>query len=280
MACSVGRALLQFISLGSSQLPLPHGAHASSPGCSAVFSSAGGLLSWADWFGHPLLHLLALVVVLLLGCCAAARFWRWVSSGVWFPQSALWLLGVHTLLWHLLLDPSWDGSFITRMIVWLVDSGASHHMVPDRDLLHNFVPFATKPRIGTAKAGQYSYAIGYGDMHQLLQTSVGERKTVLRGVWCVPGLSSRLFSVRAHLKSAPGNSCVLEFVVSALHTSASLFRWLMIPHLGCSVSLAWLLLWGPVSSCVSCCGSPCLLLQVHLCCSVGCLASPPGSPSL
>ena len=56
-------------------------------------------------------------------------------------------------------------------------------------------------------------------MHQLLQTSVGERKTVLRGVWCVPGLSSRLFSVRAHLKSAPGNSCVLEFVVSALHTS-------------------------------------------------------------
>ena len=68
------------------------------------------------------------------------------------------------------------------MIIWLVDSGASHHMVPDRDLLHNFVPFATKPRINTAKAGQYSYAIGYGDMHQLLQTSVGERKIVLRGV--------------------------------------------------------------------------------------------------
>ena len=90
-------------------------------------------------------------------------------------------------------DPAWDGSLITRMVVWLVDSGASHHMVPDQDLLHNFVPFITKPCINTAKAGQYSYAIGYGDMHQLLQTSAGERKAVLRGVWCVPGLSSKLF---------------------------------------------------------------------------------------
>ena len=63
-----------------------------------------------------------------------------------------------------------------------------------------------------------NYAIGYGDMHQLLQTSAGERKTVLRGVWCVPGLSSKLFSVRAHLKSARGNSCLLEFAVSVLRT--------------------------------------------------------------
>ena len=68
------------------------------------------------------------------------------------------------------------------MIVWLVDSGASHHMVPDQDLLHNFVPFDTKPSINTAKAGQYSYATGYGDVHHLLQTSAGERKTILRGV--------------------------------------------------------------------------------------------------
>ena len=146
--------------LGFLTIATLRGAHASSPGCSAVFSSAGGLLLWADWFDHPLLHLLALVAVLLLGCCAAARFWRWVSSGMVVAADC-----VHFALASV-ADPSWDGSFITRMIVWLVDSGASHHMVPDRDLLHNFVPFATKPRIGTAKAGQYSYAIGYGDMHQ------------------------------------------------------------------------------------------------------------------
>ena len=205
--------------LGLLMVRMPDFADASSSGCSAVFSPASGLLLWADWFGHPLLHLLAGVVVLLLGCWAATRFWRWVSSGVMVPPVCSVAVGCAHFALASVLDPSWDGSFITRMIVWLVDSGASHHMVPDRDLLHNFVPFATKPRIGTAKAGQYSYAIGYGDMHQLLQTSVGERKTVLRGVWCVPGLSSRLFSVRAHLKSAPGNSCVLEFVVSALHTS-------------------------------------------------------------
>ena len=106
------------------------------------------------------------------------------------------------------------------MIVWLVNSGASHHMVPDQDLLHNFVLFATKPHISTAKAGQFSYAIGYGDMHQRLQTSVGEHKTVLCGVRCILGLSSCLFSIYMHLKSAPSNSCVLEFTISALHTSA------------------------------------------------------------
>ena len=57
-------------------------------------------------------------------------------------------------------------------------------------------------------------------MHQLLQTLVGECKTVLRGVWCVPGLSSRLFSVQVHLKSACGNSYVLKFAVLVLCTLA------------------------------------------------------------
>ena len=66
--------------LGLLTVTTTRGACASSPDCSAVFSSASGLLSWADWFDHPLLHLLAVVAVLLLGCCAAARFWRWVSS--------------------------------------------------------------------------------------------------------------------------------------------------------------------------------------------------------
>ena len=94
----------------------------------------------------------------------------------------------------------------------------TNDMVPDQDLLHNFVPFDTKPHINTDKAGQYVYATGYGDVHQLLQTSAGERKTILHGVWCVPGLSSKLFSVRAHIKSTCGNSCVLEFAASVLRT--------------------------------------------------------------
>ena len=154
-----------------------HG-NAFSPGCSVVFPSAGESLPWADWFGYPLLHLLALVVFLLVLVYAAARFWRWISLAQLCSAS----VGCVHFALAAVTDPSWDGSLITRMIVWLVDSGASRQMIPDRDLLHNFVPFATKPQIGTAKAGQYSYAIGYGDMHQLLQTSVGERKTVLRGV--------------------------------------------------------------------------------------------------
>ena len=56
-------------------------------------------------------------------------------------------------------DPAWDGSLITRMVAWLVDSGALHHMVPDQDLLHNFVPFVTKPHINTAKAGQGDFLV-------------------------------------------------------------------------------------------------------------------------
>ena len=52
-------------------------------------------------------------------------------------------------------DPAWDGSLVTMMIVWLVDSGASHHMVPNQDLLHDGVPFDIKPCINTVKAGQY-----------------------------------------------------------------------------------------------------------------------------
>ena len=104
------------------------------------------------------------------------------------------------------------------MIIWFVDSGVLHHMVLDQDLLHNFVPFDTKPCINTAKAGQYSYATGYGDVHQLLQTSAGECETILCGVWCDLGLSSKLFSVWAHLESAWGNCRGLEFTVSVLCT--------------------------------------------------------------
>ena len=118
-----------------------------------MFSSASGLLPWADWFGYPLLHLLAFVAFLLVVFCAAARLWRWVSSGVLATQFCSASVGCVHFALASGVDPSWDGALITRMIVWLVDSGALHHMVPDRDLLHNFVPFATKPQIGTAKAG-------------------------------------------------------------------------------------------------------------------------------
>ena len=151
---------------------------------------------------------------------AAVQIRRWVPFSFVTAQFRSASVGCVYFALAAVADPAWDGSLITRMIVWLVDSGASHHMVPDHDLLHNFVHFITRPRINTAKAGQYSYAIGYGDMHQLRQTSAGKRKTVLHGVWCVPGLSSRLFSVWAHLKSACGNPCVLEFAVSVLRTLA------------------------------------------------------------
>ena len=107
--------------LGLLTVTTTRGARASSPGCSAVFSSASGLLSWADWFDHPLLRLLALVAILLLGCRAAARFWRWVSSRMVVAVDC-----VHFALASV-ADPSWDGSFITRMIVWLVDSGIASH---------------------------------------------------------------------------------------------------------------------------------------------------------
>ena len=51
-------------------------------------------------------------------------------------------------------DPAWRGARITRMMTWLVGSGASHHIVlhivPDQDLLQIFVLFTIKPRINTA----------------------------------------------------------------------------------------------------------------------------------
>ena len=176
-----------------------------------------------------------------------------------------------------------NGNACTTVVVRVhKHSGTSHHVVPDRDLSHKFVPFATKPRINTAKAGQYSYDIGYGDMHQLLHTSAGKRKTVLHGVWCVPGLSSRLFSVQAHLKSAHGNSCqcVLEFAVSVLHTLTFTLPLVDDPASGLFSFSAVAIVAGPPSALVAPACGPCMLLKVHFCSSFGCLASPFGPSSL
>ena len=117
-----------------------HG-NALSPGCSVVFPLASGLLPWTDWFNYPLLHLLALVVVLLVLGCAAAHFWRWIL----LTQFCFASVSCMHFALAATADLSWDGSLITRMTVWLIGSGALHHMVPDQDLLHNFVLFATKP---------------------------------------------------------------------------------------------------------------------------------------
>ena len=191
-SCTIWTYLLGFLTVTS----VPQGASVFSPGWSDVFSAASGLVPWTDWFTYPLLHRLALVVALFLLVSAAVCLQHWVSSRVFATQLCSVSISCVQFSLAAAADLSWDGSLITRMIVWLVDSGALHHMVPDWDLLHNFVLFATKPCISTAKAGQFSYTIGYGDMHQLLQTSVGENKPVLCGVWCVPGLSSRRFSVQ------------------------------------------------------------------------------------
>ena len=123
---------------------MQHG-DAFSPSCSVVSSSASALLMWLDWFSYSLLHLLALVAVLFVLVHAVAHFWRWDSSGVFAAQLCSMSVGCVHFALAATADPSWDGSLITRMIVWLVDSGALHHMVPDQDLLHNFVLFATKP---------------------------------------------------------------------------------------------------------------------------------------
>ena len=61
-SCTVWVYLLGLLTVTN----IPQDASAFSPGCSDVFSAASGLVPWTDWFGYPLLHLLALVVALSL----------------------------------------------------------------------------------------------------------------------------------------------------------------------------------------------------------------------
>ena len=126
------------------------GASALSPGCPDVLSVTDAVVPWAAWFGYPPLQLLVFVVVLSLLGFAAVQLHCWFCSGCFAAQLCSASVGCMHFALAAAADPSWDGSLITRMIVWLVDSGALHHMVPDWDLLHNFVPFATKPCTKTA----------------------------------------------------------------------------------------------------------------------------------
>ena len=81
-SCIVWTYLIGFLTVTSVTL----GASAFSPVCFGVFSVASGLVPWTDWFTYPLLHLLALVVVLFLLVSAAVCLQRWVRSGVFATQ--------------------------------------------------------------------------------------------------------------------------------------------------------------------------------------------------
>ena len=133
----------------------PLGAFALSLQCRALPTEAAVVVPWAVWLGSPILQGLAFAVV---------QVWhqvRRLCSFFAFFTAQFRSVSVGCVSFALadVADQAWDSSLMTRMIIWLVGSGASHHMVPDQDLLHNFVPFDTQPRINTAKAGQFSFAI-------------------------------------------------------------------------------------------------------------------------
>ena len=190
----------------------PLGAFALSLQCRALPTEAAVVVPWAVWLGSPILQGLAFAVV---------QVWhqvRRLCSFFAFFTAQFRSVSVGCVSFALadVADQAWDSSLMTRMIIWLL--AVVLRIIWFLTRISSTTLSLLTPNLASTLQRLVSFHMpfGYGDVHQLLQTSAGERKTVLRGVWCVLGLSSRLFSV--HLKSARGNSCVLEFAVSVLRT--------------------------------------------------------------
>ena len=80
---------------------------------------------------------------------------------------------------------------------WLVDSGASSHMTPNRELLTDYCQFEHPQLVGLGD-GRTVEAIGVGNVHVDMLFSVSDpKRTVFNHVLYVPKLASNLFSVRA-----------------------------------------------------------------------------------
>ena len=80
---------------------------------------------------------------------------------------------------------------------WLIDSGASSHMTPEKELLVNYHQFE-KPEVVGLGDGRTVEAIGVGTVYMNMTFKVSDpKRAVLEQVLYVPKLACNLFSVRA-----------------------------------------------------------------------------------
>lgn len=79
--------------------------------------------------------------------------------------------------------------------VFIVDSGASSHMVFDPSILFDFKPFASPQHISTAKAGDPILATGYGSIRAQFDYQGSITNVTLINVLLVPDLDVNLLSV-------------------------------------------------------------------------------------
>ena len=83
---------------------------------------------------------------------------------------------------------------------WLVDSGASSHMTPDRKYFTEYRSFSTPERVGLGD-GRVVEAVGVGNIRMNMSFKVSNSKrAVMYDVLHVPKLACNLFSVRAAAK--------------------------------------------------------------------------------
>lgn len=99
-------------------------------------------------------------------------------------------------------DSSNEGVFAASSVTppvdsWIIDSGASSHMTPQKECFSDYIPFDTQEKVGLGD-GRVVQALGTGTVYltMLFKTS-NSQGTVLRNVLYVPKLTSNLFSVRA-----------------------------------------------------------------------------------
>ena len=87
---------------------------------------------------------------------------------------------------------------LSEMGKWLVDSGASSHMIPQKEFLVNRREFDTPEKVGLGD-GRNMEGVGVGNVHlKLMLFKVSTSKqAVMHNVFYVPKLACNLFSVRA-----------------------------------------------------------------------------------
>ena len=79
---------------------------------------------------------------------------------------------------------------------WLVDSGASFHMTPKRELFITYKPFKLKEAIKTADINSQLNIIGSGTVNLQILIGGNSQLIELRNVFHVENLSTNLLSFR------------------------------------------------------------------------------------
>ena len=91
--------------------------------------------------------------------------------------------------------------------VWLIDSGATQHMVQDKNLLEDFVLFDKPQEIRLAAKSKPIYCIGEGSLRNI-KLEGGQVLVDLEKVLCVPDIADNLLSV--HSMTMHGASVVFN----------------------------------------------------------------------